>query len=641
MQLVLRLIAIVSFIVAIVWVIEVGELEPEPILAFLGGLTSLALSFANEKKESGETLDQRNRRVMLDHVENFWVKGILEKSLHGAALLELGIKEEPGAVNYPWNIKRESTNETLPAGKSILEIFQEIGMGRSLLILGAPGSGKTTMLLELARQLIERARQDDTEPIPVVLNLSSWKENQTLPNWLVEQLNIFYYVPKKVGPVWVDGNKMLLLLDGLDEVKQDRRARCVDTINQFRKEQGLISLVVCSRMEEYAALEAKLSLEGAITIQPLTSKQIKAYFDRFGKNLTSVKQLLKNDKVLRELVETPLILSIMTLAYKDRKADELIASANLEEQRKQLFNTYITRMFERSTRTANTPLSKESTLHYLHYLARMMIKHSIITYQIETMQPSWVEPETQHRQYSMFLRLIGGLLFGLLFGLISGLLTGLLLGLTIGLIVGLIGWLISWLIVGLFYEWIWESIIMTDKLNWSWKEAREELLSELILVLLLGLVAGLIVGLLDGPLFGLLFGLFGGLVGGLLFGLLGGLVTEQIEETTYPGQRLRQTLFNTVFVGLMILLLSGPLVGPVFGLLVGLLGGLVGGLSNGAADFLHHFILRFMLAQIGLLPRKLIYFLDYAVDLIFLRRVGGSYIFVHRLLMEHFAEMDV
>jgi hypothetical protein len=29
------------------------------------------------------------------------------------------------------------------------------------------------------------------------------------------------------------------------------------------------------------------------------------------------------------------------------------------------------------------------------------------------------------------------------------------------------------------------------------------------------------------------------------------------------------------------------------------------------------------------------------VDLIFLRRVGGGYIFVHRLLMEHFAEMYV
>ena len=43
----------------------------------------------------------------------------------------------------------------------------------------------------------------------------------------------------------------------------------------------------------------------------------------------------------------------------------------------------------------------------------------------------------------------------------------------------------------------------------------------------------------------------------------------------------------------------------------------------------------------NLLPWRLVPFLDHCVDLIFLRRVGGGYIFVHRLLMEHFAEMYV
>ena len=49
----------------------------------------------------------------------------------------------------------------------------------------------------------------------------------------------------------------------------------------------------------------------------------------------------------------------------------------------------------------------------------------------------------------------------------------------------------------------------------------------------------------------------------------------------------------------------------------------------------------FILARNNLLPWRLVPFLDHCVDLIFLRRVGGGYIFVHRLLMEHFAEMYV
>jgi hypothetical protein len=33
-------------------------------------------------------------------------------------------------------------------------------------------------------------------------------------------------------------------------------------------------------------------------------------------------------------------------------------------------------------------------------------------------------------------------------------------------------------------------------------------------------------------------------------------------------------------------------------------------------------------------------FLDYCADRIFLRKVGGGYIFIHRMLMEYFASLD-
>ena len=60
---------------------------------------------------------------------------------------------------------------------------------------------------------------------------------------------------------------------------------------------------------------------------------------------------------------------------------------------------------------------------------------------------------------------------------------------------------------------------------------------------------------------------------------------------------------------------------------------------NGGFMVVNHYFIRFLLIRKGYMPRKYITFLNYCVDLIFLRRVGGGYIFVHRLLMEHFAEM--
>ena len=43
--------------------------------------------------------DLRNRQVMLQLVHNFWVKGVLEQSLHGTALIALDMQPKPRALS--------------------------------------------------------------------------------------------------------------------------------------------------------------------------------------------------------------------------------------------------------------------------------------------------------------------------------------------------------------------------------------------------------------------------------------------------------------------------------------------------------------------------------------------------------------
>jgi hypothetical protein len=69
------------------------------------------------------------------------------------------------------------------------------------------------------------------------------------------------------------------------------------------------------------------------------------------------------------------------------------------------------------------------------------------------------------------------------------------------------------------------------------------------------------------------------------------------------------------------------------------LGGLPVAMWFGLLDFLQHFTLRFILWVRGYAPWRYARFLDHVTARIFLRKVGGGYIFVHRLLLEYFASL--
>ena len=55
---------------------------------------------------------------------------------------------------------------------------------------------------------------------------------------------------------------------------------------------------------------------------------------------------------------------------------------------------------------------------------------------------------------------------------------------------------------------------------------------------------------------------------------------------------------------------------------------------------MRHGVIRLLLWRAGSIPWNYPGFLDSATEHIFLRKVGGGYIFVHRLLLEYFASLD-
>lgn len=182
----------------------------------------------------------------------------------------------------------------------MIDVFWRVGVAGRLLILGEPGAGKTTTLLELARELIAAA------PVPIIFELSAWTEDrQAIDPWLVAQLQETYNLPPKVGQAWVANHRILPLLDGLDELGLERQKKCIAKLNDFLPlGEPDRQAVVCCRTQEFHRGEAKLTaLNGAVELQPLTEPQIRDYLTAMGR--PSLWAQIDASAELRELAQPP------------------------------------------------------------------------------------------------------------------------------------------------------------------------------------------------------------------------------------------------------------------------------------------------------------------------------------------------
>ncbi len=365
---------------------------------------------------------QRNRQRMLQKVRTFWITGVLEPSLHGAPLITPELHERHDAVAHPWTpspYQKQKDSPVLAAGTSISEIYDQAG--GELLILGEAGTGKTTMLLHLARHLLDRAEQDESAPIPVVFQLSSWEEKQLpLEQWLIEELNSKYLVPRLLGGMWLRSEMLLPLLDGLDEVTEKARSACIIAINTYKQQYGLSPLVVCSRLTDYLLFPPRVLLQRAIVVQALTMQQVDDYFRNAGEKFQVIYQILRRDTLLYGLITTPLMLNIITLAYQDKSPIELLTMRSSTERYQRIFHTYVEQMLQRhSALTSSLSHTPQQLISGLTSLARKMQQRGQAVFYIEQIQPEWINKEKWREVYLWIAVLLPGALAGALMGLLG------------------------------------------------------------------------------------------------------------------------------------------------------------------------------------------------------------------------------
>lgn len=241
------------------------------------------------------------------------------------------------------------------------EAFAHFG-GR-VLLLGEPGGGKTTTLMAYTRDAVAKRLEDPTQPLPLIAPIATWDVVKTpsLVDWLSQQIRVLKM--DDLARV-IESGKALLLLDGLDELGAERedpetkerfdpRLRFIEMLSNVNPKNHL--LMTC-RIKDYGEIGQKLNLNGAVTLRPLDDEQMRIYLAKQPDLLAAI----ESDAALREMAQTPLVLSLFTFAYNGL-ADEAKQLRDLAHSpgdlRDKIFETYLRRRYEHESRKPNVNLS--------------------------------------------------------------------------------------------------------------------------------------------------------------------------------------------------------------------------------------------------------------------------------------------
>ena len=593
-----------------------------------------------------------------------------QDSLHNLVMVDMGFQAQGKAIGRPEPLllaprlapEPETVDRTLtiaghtgvavPVQQSLLDVYNQVEINGKLLILGNPGSGKTTELLKFATALTEKATLNPLEPIPVLLELSTWTDG-TMESWITARLKRLYNVDGVTAHAWLRDEQLVLLLDGLNELGLTQQERAIAGINQFLAETGYPHCVVCCRSEEYEAGEGRLSqLNGAIYLKPLSDGQIQRYLEDVGRS--PFWGNIENQPALRTLARSPLLLTMMVTVYQDRQI----------RTSEELLDLYIDYAFTRNGRPRGTRTpTRPQVMHYLHCLARQLKLQSKTELLIERIQPRSLPNDGDRVLYrvlcggviSIFSGVVGWMVFGQvaeefqLFMTIVGLAGGFFYGVysreTLSDRLEKIS-LLHLPFLQTILDLLDNEEIEPVRLGWSWNRAKTGLIAGLTLGFLLGFMVFVYDWLVGGFWLGLRWGLALWISYGCFMGIVSGLQAG-VQGSTEPNQGIWESLQNAIAVTLlatpMAMLVAGiGLLIPLgslswsLALWIGIGGGLLSGLFSGGIPCIQHVILRILLWRRGMIPWNYAQFLEYAHDLRLLQRVGGRYRFIHELLREHF-----
>lgn len=223
----------------------------------------------------------------------------------------------------PLKTGRNGRNEKRPQSREAGDVY--IDKNQRVVVLGGPGAGKTTFLRFLALAYSDAEIFKKTK-----LSKSFLPLYIHLPQLAREQVDVLSHIAvpliKRTSSHAVtfyervmESGTGILFLDSLDEVPVESRGGVIASIQEFARTYPKVRILVSCRtadyeqvFEDFCEIElTRLSREAVTTI-------VKAWFGKPNlQRANKLLALLENDETVASLTETPLLLSLLCIQFKN------------------------------------------------------------------------------------------------------------------------------------------------------------------------------------------------------------------------------------------------------------------------------------------------------------------------------------
>ena len=195
-----------------------------------------------------------------------------------------------------------------------------------LMVLGKPGAGKTTFLKYLAMQCIEGQFQSDRVPIFIYLRDLPRKNILLLAQYIIDLFSEWCLDVEvaQLRELFKQG-RVLILLDGLDEVREKESSSIINLIREFCDNYSNNYFVISCRI---AAIDYIFERFTDVEVADFDIEQIATFAQKWFRLSSLVKanhfiEKLHENLSIQELASNPLLLTLLCLVFEDKKGLEL------------------------------------------------------------------------------------------------------------------------------------------------------------------------------------------------------------------------------------------------------------------------------------------------------------------------------